>query len=466
MVSINIISGDGDENPENTKPSGLILDISNSAQSNSLLNFSALTADRAPWQEGEFMARLKSEIEAMSDMRLESVPEGVKIAATLFLARARQMHSERGSMDEASRRLLQSCKSLNKMILQGVPRNAREVINYVTSMPPAALDSLDDMERHLIVMELYRLSWGAPEVVKTKGMTTAFNVASGAAYAPEAEKYEDVQLCRVKDALDKDSFIQAEKDNWTLYAKNPDIYEDKIMALAQQVARIYAEVCGITDVANVIAPYRISKEDCIGEMEKRNRCKEAYPLAVFFGAGMRSNSESLYRGLPLGEKTTIGVNLHRDAISRYEDDYYVFESLIIHEQAHCHEAALMDTLESNSKDPRARMVDSFRAYDILQGSWHDDHDYGWEFYRMTPRERHAFATQRKIYALRTGEPLPTEQQLVLRDYVTREQGQKSESLKYKFSEAATPAALRSEIPEAPDNARRDKIKLSAFLTLK
>lgn len=463
MVSVNIITGDKDDDKGQVRPSGLILDISQPLHPPSLLSFSALMKDRVIWEQDQFIARLKDEIKSMSDMRLENLPEGIKIAASLILACARQAASSPQVIDEPSRRLLNSCKYFNKAILQGLHRDAREVIDYVASMP---LAGLDDMERHLIVTELYRLSWDAPEVVKTKCMTTAFNVASGAAYSPDAEKFEDAQLYRVKEALEKDSFITAEKQNWPLYAKNPDLYEDEIIALARRVATVYAEVSGVADVAEVIAPFRISKEDCSAEMLKRGRNKDSFALAVFFGTGMRSNSESLYRGLPVADKPTIGINLHRDAISRYEDDYYVFESLVIHEQAHRHEKALMDKLESNSKDPRSKMVDSFRAFDLLGNSWHNEHDYGWEFYRMTPRERHAFATQRKIYALRTGEPLPTEPQLVLRDYVTREQGHKRESLKYKFSEAATPDALRAEIPEDPDNSRRDKIRLSAFLALK
>lgn len=433
----------------------------------SLLRLDRLLAAREDWGKVSFTRKLAHEIMQISDLHLRHLPEGIKIVAGLVLASGRAANPEiANSTGPMAARLLEACEHVNRSMLTATNVTIRGLIEYAEAVSGGVSGRLDEMERHLLVTALYETSDFAPDFIKTKGMTTAFNIASGAAYPQEAEVFEDDQLVNVKQALEKDAFIRAEKEKWPLYAANPDMYETQIMALARRVATVYAEVVGICGAADKILPYRISKEDCVGEMEKRDRCKANYPLAVFFGSGVGTAAISLYRGLPVTLKSTIGINLHRDALSRYEDDYYVFESLVIHEQTHCHEAALMKTLASDSKDPRAKMVDGFRAYDVLRASWHNDHDYGWEFYRVTPRERHAFATQRKIYALRTGAPLPTEKQTVIRDMVMREQGHKKEGLKYKFSAAATPEALRAAYPEVPDNDRHDKIKLSAFLSLK
>ena len=280
-------------------------------------------------------------------------------------------------------------------------------------------------ERQVVADEIFAFAKGRGEGIRQGALNKSFNIMAGAGYSPEAEAYDDEMLVRLAEELEADPLLKDVREHWSAYAADPVRFEKLLMDAAKRIASLQGRVysCGVPqDVIGV----HMSREAYAESSLSDGTSQDTYPLAMYSKMGGSALTQFLsdeYRidnPLPLSPYTPkIVVNLHPDAFSGYGDEYYAFEAIVIHEMTH---HIQHDTIDHGypADDPRA---DLFKDIDMRpRTEWRKDDDYGWNFYRLTPHERQAHALQKKLYAIRTGQLVPSESEIVVMDMVRRQQG--------------------------------------------
>lgn len=366
---------------------------------------------------------LSAHFSAASDEALRRISSQVRINLLHIIQKYQNDHPEHeDALNKAALRLHETAEKPNLFYLEQAD-TAQQLANRIASMGSREMEELSVRDRYALVNKLHSLSLSSSDDEKALALAMSFHLACGVPYDQDAERYEDDLLIKLKEELENSNHLNSEIDNWPKYAADPERYETEILDIAQTIAFVQARVMGVDPVEKFVS-FSISREECGDVQEAKGKSRDIYPGAAFFGRGIYEGAKDIYVGTDVTNEPTVAINIHPDVFSQFQDDYHAFEALVIHEQTHGVQKTLShrDSDELN-EDPRRKLVDIFNQASSV--GWEAEHDVAWYFYRFSPVERHSFAHQRKIYALRTGQGIPSEATVLQTDIMRRQLGESS-----------------------------------------